>query len=135
MPDTIDFQGQYRVLVVNSEEDVESDSQVLAICLEQNLVGRGRNKEAALSDFAGVITYAIVHELLENIPAYPHDPDPGLVTVFEDKSASETADGDLILHRLKCTFAIELKKTFEESADPFEERSRRVTYEEYAGMV
>jgi hypothetical protein len=106
MASMIAYRGQYRVLVLRSAED----SNVYAVCLEQNLVGYGPDFEAAVSDLSRVLTYAMAHELTDNAPAYRADPDPELDAVYRDKSRTETTEGDLVIQRLTGDFLFELEE-------------------------
>lgn len=122
----IAFKGQYRVLVLKSAEDSAS----YAVCLEQNLVGRGPDAEAAMLDLTKALTYAIAHELAESVPAYCSDPDPEIEQMFNDRSAIETAGGDLVLRRLTVDFTIELAE-----AGTRKQRARRTPHVTYQDLV
>jgi hypothetical protein len=91
-----------RVLVIANEKATEPHQKVVAICLEQNLVGRGHSPQAALHDLYKVLVDSFQFEMAERLPVYRADPDPELIRIFES-DATHTADGDLVLWRLEMT--------------------------------
>lgn len=94
------FQATYRVLVLMRQDAMELHARVEAVCLEQNLVGRGATKSEALSDLAQTVLESIGHEWQELVPAAEPNPQPELVAVFEG-GARETPTGEIVLQRLK----------------------------------
>jgi hypothetical protein len=101
------LRARYRVLVVKNEPPANVNLPVLAICLEQNLVGRGRTAPEALADLARTLFESFKHEWENLVPAARPDPDPELVEVFE-KDSPATREGDLVLQRLYMSIEINL---------------------------
>ncbi len=101
------LRGRYSVLVLKAEPPANPDLPVLAICLEQNLVGRGRTAPEALSDLAGTIRAGFAYQVENLAPAQPADPDPELLAAFKDPQ-QRTVDGDVVLARLEIVFEADL---------------------------
>ncbi|MCA8910203.1 MAG: hypothetical protein KDB82_00740 [Planctomycetes bacterium] len=94
------FQARYRVLVLKNPESEGPHDKALAICLEQNLVGRGKSVDAALQDLAQTMIQVIVYEWTELVPRGQDEPDPEAEVVFGDVSA-KVYEGAEILARLQ----------------------------------
>jgi hypothetical protein len=103
------FRATYRVLVLKTRQPSQPHERVLAICLDQNLVGRGEDLDLALADLTKTLAHSIASDWEELHPAYVPDPDPELLEIFEGR-CQQTSGGDLVLRRLKAIFAFDLEE-------------------------
>jgi len=125
------YRARYRVLVLKDEAPANPELPVTAICIEKNIVGRGRTEPEALEDLDRTFLET-VHYQIENLaPAPVTDPDPALLAAFGDPSQG-TIDGDIILNRLQMLVETDLhpagrllRKRAAQKAPP-----SRVVYEE-----
>jgi hypothetical protein len=99
------FKAKYRVLVIENRQASQPHQRVLAICLEQNLLGRGNTPREALYDLHKIVIHSVSREWQDRVPAYKPDPDPELATVYES-GADQTAGGDPVLRRLEMTLEL-----------------------------
>lgn len=102
------LRGRYRVLVLKDEPPTDPDLPVLAIFLEQNLVGRGRTAPEALRDLTDTIRAGYTYQIENLAPAQPADPDPELLAAFENPQ-QRAVDGDVILQRLEILIEVVLR--------------------------
>jgi hypothetical protein len=94
------IRARYRVLLLKDIQPANPEFPVLAICIEQNIVGRGRTEPEALLDLNRTFLET-VHYQVENLaPAPVEDADPALLAAFGDPS-QKTLDGDVILDRFQ----------------------------------
>jgi hypothetical protein len=95
----------YRVLILKNPEPAHEHDVVHAVCVDNNLGGRGATVQAALADLADTLTESISFEYENAIPERPADPDPELLGVFEGSSAE--IDGMSVLRRGRFVVRIE----------------------------
>lgn len=100
--------GSYRVVVLKNPESVDTHDRVLALCVEQDLVGRGPTIPDAMRDLARTLVLSIIHEFTELIPEYGASPDPAIEQVFN--RAAEEFDGASVLRRMR--LRVQLWKEF-----------------------
>jgi hypothetical protein len=104
-PRTI-WQAKYRVLVLKTPSS-EPHARVHAICLEQNIVGRGASVPEALQDLSMTLIEFRTQEWKDLVPTTKSDPDPELLSVFDGcKNPSE--DGVEVLDRRWLTMEFDL---------------------------
>jgi hypothetical protein len=103
------FRARYRVLVLKNPNPTERHERAIAICLEQNVTGRGATIGDALSDLAKTLTVMFEMEWTQLEPHAHDDPDPEEVKVFETPDAIES-DGYPVLARLQMTIEIAMRK-------------------------
>ena len=119
------FKATFRVLVIKNNSATETHLRVIAICLEQNLVGRGATIDEALDELIGIVYHSVRSDWEDLAPAYQPDPDPELLKIFESK-ITETSDGDTVLLRLDAYFEFVIgsgtsKKSPQEPSVTFQE--------------
>ncbi len=93
------FRAQYRVLVLRDASAQDDGARVLAICVDQNLVGRGSDLPDALEDLKGTIWSALTEEWENLSPSSAPDPDPLFLGAFNDPEMT-ALDGDPVLERM-----------------------------------
>lgn len=94
------FHAAYKVLVVKNPEPEGDHDRALAICIEQNLVGRGRRVDSALQDLANTLVHALKVEWTEFVPHVQDNPDPAALVSHADKNVL-TYEGGQIIARMK----------------------------------
>ncbi len=56
------FRATYRVLLLKIHEPIQPHETVLAICLDQNLVGRSKSIEMALANLPRTLAHSIISD-------------------------------------------------------------------------
>ena len=120
------YRAVYRVLVLANPRAKLPHQKVTAICLEQNLVGRGKTPEAALGDLGDCVIETMKYQFENAVPEHHPDPSPELLQAFKS-SARSLRNGDIILSRANMHLRWSLEKT--RAASPGRKDSRRVICE------
>jgi hypothetical protein len=94
------IRARYRVLVLKDTPPANPKLPVIAICIERNIVGRGRTEPEALGDLDRTLWETIKYQVENLAPAPLADSDPALLAAFDDPG-QRTIDGDIILDRLQ----------------------------------
>lgn len=116
----------FRVLLLKTESD--PDLPVLAICLDQNLVGRGPDQVRALADLETTLMTSLLYGIENLLPDPPSDPDPDLLRVFE-KREPKTTTGETFLDALLMRITYWLEPLPKTTARRKPERRPEISYE------
>lgn len=100
---------QRRILVVTNEKADEPHQRVIAVAIDENLVGRGQTIAEALKNLENTICDSVEFEWRSLFPPYAPDPDPELARLFQEKSLTHTAEGYLVIHRLTAEICLPIK--------------------------
>jgi hypothetical protein len=101
---------EYSVLVLRDPLEPE-DCQFLAVLLERNVVGQGGSIAEALQDAQDQLVCDYEVQLAENLPRPQADPDPALMSTFQNPAQRVTSEGEEVLLRLSATLTVSFGRT------------------------